>query len=411
MFITTQNQVILRLIALSTKVKETRKNFLDNLPHHINVISIAARGNLKETAHSAILQQILLHPFILNSFLKNIAEIENSDFTTDQVRPAEAERMDVSIYGKDRCVIIENKVNGAGEQEGQIFRYVQQAMEHKEHHYRPDNIHVIYLNPDDHGYPSVYSLTENGSGKNWIPSLVKEQIRVKDYSHDIYEWIKSLQQEECLADQPFLLSALYQYQDYLEEKFELTDKFEPMKNNIKELIDKEVLRGLSDEEDKDLSMRIKLLKETKQELAQLQSSLDEYLRELNFAKFRNEMYMELGLTLIDMDKEYSFTESNFGFKINLNGKSGFVTYATVSKYIGFAFDTSNLTNEEKSYLIKLFMEFGMTNNRVESRYPCWNYVVPKNYDTLIEKYIGFAKFIIKKVEEPQEEGMKLKIVR
>ena len=133
------------LLSLSKDIGQIRDAELKNLSLQINVISIAARGKLKETAHSLILQNLLKNQTILDSFKNNILGLTNLNINAEKVQAAEKDRIDISINDKENniYIIIENKVNDAEEKCGQIYRYVQTALKEG---YSNNQIIVLYLN-------------------------------------------------------------------------------------------------------------------------------------------------------------------------------------------------------------------------------------------------------------------------
>lgn len=195
------------------------------LPFHINVISAAARGKLKETAHSIILHDLLLHPVILDSFIKNVIGISDNPFTKDNIDTPDKNRIDLCIRNKDFFLIIENKVNNAEEQPGQLYRYCKLAQE--EYGFGINKMHILYLNPDHNEPPSLFSRSKNGKGKEDDPETIGvERIKIKNYKHDIYDWLKKCKDDisSQSKNEPFLQSALNQYIDYLEERFKMNHR-------------------------------------------------------------------------------------------------------------------------------------------------------------------------------------------
>ena len=255
-------------------VKESHLKKLESQPYHINVISMAARGKLKETAHSAILQCLLKNQAILDSFVKDVLNLDGYSFNTNDVRIPDKERMDVSIYGKEACIIIENKVNSACEQEGQIYRYVELAKES----YSNDNIFVVYLNPDHYSKPTDYSLTEHGLGQKKIPTEIEDRLIIKTYNQDIHKWIKSLI-EELAYEESYLHSALHQYKDYLEEYFYLKEeKYGKMKTEMRKLILDKISVDLP------LEDKIEILSNMKNNIDSLKGEVEQLLNECKIEK-------------------------------------------------------------------------------------------------------------------------------
>lgn len=388
---------------LAEEIKKCNEDFKKR-DKQINVISIASRGILKETAHSAILQKLLLHKDILDSFLKNIGDIGNHEFSPEDVRFPEIDRMDISIFGKNGCIIIENKVNGASEQKSQIYRYVQIARQT----YTLDQIKIIYLNQKGYCPPSDYSVTNEGKR---IDDTIYNSMIIKDFSHDIYNWINELYLN-FNPDEKNILSALHQYKEYLEERFIITDKYKEMEQNIRDLIDKKIFESNNNEIKLSKSNRLSALENIAKDLNQLSENLYNYINDLKIELLKERITNDLdkhGIKLIDM-KDENYNEANYGFMISLNGKLGFVTYSEFM-YIGFAFNSSELTHDEKTYLQSLFEEIGMTNKREEAKYPCWNYINPRDFDTLHDNFLELSKLVIKKAEESQNNDMTIEIIK
>ncbi len=373
-------------LSLSSQVGDIREEEISKMPLHINVIKISAVGRLRETAHSSILQHLIRNQLILDSFVQTILGIDNIKVRVQNVRTAEQDRIDVSIYEKDICIIIENKVNDAVEQPGQIYRYVELAIEAG---YREDQILVLYLNSNHLTKPSDFSLSKDGGR---IPKIVEDNIIVKDYSHDIYNWLVELI-PLIPENEKYLLSALYQYIDYLEEYFYLKDKYEIMKERIKSTISDNILRGLSDENDVDFSQRISVLKEASENLQQLLDGVNDLIDSLSVKKDASQIQVELrksNYDLIDL-KEFGYDEDNFGVKIDINGKGGYVAYGYGDKeYIGFAFDTATLTKTEISYLNRVFKKFGKEKPREEAIWPCWDYI---GETTILNEFTNFVQYV------------------
>lgn len=376
----------IELLSLSSDVGVIRKEEKAKKPLHINVIKISAVGRLKETAHSSILQHFLRNQLILDSFVKTILGIDNIEVSVKNVRNAEQNRIDVSIYENSLCIIIENKVNDAVERPGQIYRYVELALKAG---YSEDQILVLYLNSNHRTKPSDFSLTIDGCR---IPQIVEDNLIIKNYSHDIYNWLIKLI-PLIPENEIYLLSALHQYIDYLEEYFYLTDKYEIMKGRIKSAISENILKGLSDENDVDFSQRLSALKEASENLQQLLDGVNDLFKNLSVKKDAVQIQIELSksnFNLIDLGK-FGYEQDNFGVKIDINGKGGYIAYGYADKeYIGFAFDTATLTKAEITYLNRVFKKFGKENFGEEEIWPCWNYI---GETTLLNEFSNFVQYV------------------
>jgi len=270
--------------------------------------------------------------------------------------------------------------------------------------YKAEQVRVLYLNSNNHCKPSDFSLTENGER---IPQEVEETIVIKDYAHDIYDWLKELP-SIIPEDQEYLLSALHQYQDYLEEKFHLTDKYKNMKERIRITITENLLKGLSDENDADYSKRINALGEASENLQQLLVSVNELANSYSVKKDAILIKQEIGkydLSLIDL-AQYGYRQDAFGVKISINGKPGYIAYGYGNReYIGFAFETSSLTEAEVNYLNRLFKNLGKENRGKEKLWPCWNYI---GETTLLNEFSNFAHYVKKQSEI--EDNVKIEFI-
>ncbi len=386
----------MELFVTSDKIGRILKAELAKMPLHINVIAISAVGKLKETAHSSVLQHLLKNQAILDSFMNQIIGISNCKVSSKKVRTAEQDRIDVSIFDERLCVIIENKVNDAVEQPGQIYRYVQKA---KEIGYGDHEIKVLYLNSSHHYIPSDFSLTKDGNGVERISPEIERNIIVKDYAHDIYEWVCKL--PNLLPDnEKFLHSAILQYQDYLEEYFHITDKFKNMKDKIRKTIISEILSEFSDENDINYSKRIERLEETSANLQELLGGVNELINELSICQIKlnsrrvaepiKQELKKFGYNLINLS-DFGYTENNYGVRISINGKIGYIVYGYAEReYIGFAFDTYCLTKAEKDALGLIFNKFGKENAGEEPRLVCWQYI---GCTSLLDAFLNFVLYV------------------
>ena len=174
--------------------------------------------------------------------------------------------MDISIYDDEICIIIENKINDAKEQTGQLFRYVEEARKK----YCDSNIYILYLTSDHIYKPSDKSLTRNGDGRERMTSAIEDRIIIKDFKHDIYNWIKDLSSLDLKNE--ILNSAILQYKDYLEELF----KMKPEKKKLKDYTRREIERLLlQDKPDMDNPDYIELITTIQSHINTLDSLIPE----------------------------------------------------------------------------------------------------------------------------------------
>lgn len=265
-----------QLLQLSDHCKRIENSFMSSLPLHLNVISAAARGRLKETAHSLILHDLLHHPMVLQSFLREVVEIDGNTFSVNDIEYPDKNRIDLSLRSNQKFLIIENKVNSAEERLGQVYRYYSIAREtHDE-----ENILILYLNPSTNEPPSLYSRSKDGNGcEEDFATVGIDKITIRNYEHHILEWLYKLSKEPAIIcdEEPFLKSAIIQYIDYLEEYFQTKDKYKPLHFMIEKEL-KEIL-GIDDSQSRET--QIEILNDKKKSLNRVMSEITRYLAKLN----------------------------------------------------------------------------------------------------------------------------------
>lgn len=208
---------------------------IDNQTLRINVIYYAARGKLKEVAHSMILAGLLGEKVILDNFLYTFLPSSNSEDHNNYEIKREFNHIDVCLENEFNFIIIENKVNDAIEQPHQIFQYVEEATK------TGKNVFVIYLNSVTRDFPSEKSL--NGAKGESVFKLIPENhFVVLSYMYDILPWLDKLENDEFIDKPEYLETSLFQYIDYLKMKFNINDEFS---NKMKEEIDE--LLGINSE--------------------------------------------------------------------------------------------------------------------------------------------------------------------
>jgi len=179
----------------------------------VNVIDSMAYGeSLREEAHSRLLAAFLKVPQIQESFLEYFLKVKSPEKLDVET---EKEKVDIQLHSqsKELIILIENKINDAPEMQSQIARYVETV---RTEGYK--NIFVVYLNSNHHALPTEHSLSLNG--KSVFKVISPERFKVLSYKHDITNWFKGLEQS---AQDPILKSALIQYINYLEVKFNNTE--------------------------------------------------------------------------------------------------------------------------------------------------------------------------------------------
>ena len=359
-------------IKLSLKITEKAKEEREKIPFQINVIKSAARGRLKETAHSRILVDLLRNEKIRESFIHYFFRQFNLSTCGKYSIPApDTNRIDVTIEKKGEFyIIIENKVNEAEEQRGQIYRYYQTA---KNEGYNNTNIYVLYLNARTSDLPSSFSLTKEGTGEDSVKPLLGDHLICCSYKYDIIKWLKTLVENNNLESEPYLQSALNQYIDYLEIYFEISHKYDAMNKEIEQLLINE----------------LKL--DTLENNIEKVDAINNTLGNISFLKDKLETLEKKYIDDIWLEWEKDYTNKYNKIKINNKGKN-----------LGFYFQWNNIkmrcciTKEEKlfwgirqcdkkankdtiEYFKSLIEETNLTLGKgSENIWPIWNYTSYRN---------------------------------
>lgn len=289
-------------IRSSYQVAEIIVRHLSQRPFHLNVIEAACHGRFKETGHSLVLADMLKHPIIQSSFLETFLGIHHGYMKVT----AETDRVDVALKGEEIFVIIENKVNAAGEQENQVYRYVHEIGV-KKYGYDMSQIFVIYLNPTNRTPPSEYSLCDENKENNVFDEIGEEHYIVQSYKHDITEWLRKI----SVDGEPHISSALDQYIDFLEHKFHTSPSDQIMNKEIKNLILKELQI-----ENKPFNEQIEAIDNQRNKVNELLNAIDDIKEELQkkqshkiMRDWQNQIEQQLGITL-------SHDEHSFGIQLN-----------------------------------------------------------------------------------------------
>lgn len=268
-----------KLIKVIKGLSNKKEEELKKLPYHLNVISSAARGKLKETAHSMILSDLLNFPDIQKSFLNYFFAIDENKLTVEREKGEMLGRPDIILSNDKRCIIIENKVNNAPEEKKQCGRYYLIALDklsskiNKEK--KNENIYFLYLNPNDRSLPSKESLTipseTHKTDVKFVNNVLKEHFIVRSFAYDIRNWLYQLYKElnDSDKDEEYLKSGIHQYIDYLENYFNTSKKF----NIMNEQIEKYLTEGSNTIEKFDTIEKLITLKEQANELVKTVSNI------------------------------------------------------------------------------------------------------------------------------------------
>lgn len=329
---------------------------IDSQPLRINVIYYAARGKLKEVAHSMILAGLLGEKVILNNFLDTFLPSSNNENHYNYEIKREFNHIDVSLENESNFIIIENKVNDAIEQPHQIFQYVEEAKK------TGKNVFVIYLNSVTRDFPTEKSLN-GANGKSVFDLIPGNHFVVLSYMYDILPWLDKLENDEFIDKPEYLETSLFQYIDYLKMKFNINDEFS---NKMKEEIDE--LLGINSE-----CSDVERLSFYDKEL----SLLETYCVEINKVK------IEIVKTLLEECKKQ--LQIDWGNKINFEAnkyddKTGFI-FSILNGKIEIVLTTTNyepwwgfsINDEKLRACVKRKLESCFCNIKTGSPWNLWRY--------------------------------------
>lgn len=177
--------------------------------------------HIDETLHSKLLG------FFLNDrashgqgdlFLKKFIEmLEYTDYERGKWKVTiEKQKIDILIERKHpfSAVIIENKSNGAYDQENQIYRYWHKVIYNKsrEHINEDSKFKIIYLVSDDGKLPSENTLVRPVNFSEDLPGKVPIDVDIWNFNNQIQDWL-----EECLSVIP---DENYRLKEYIQQYIE-----------------------------------------------------------------------------------------------------------------------------------------------------------------------------------------------
>ena len=365
------------------KVSCMYKNVLSNLPFPIDILGEALRSeNLKETAHCRILHRILQNKEIQNSFIQHFLPDIDYSFDSIQIPYPDKHRIDLTIKSNTFFLIIENKINGACEQHGQIYRYVQFAQQT----YPSKQIYVLYLGGETNTSPSEFSMSAS------IKELLKGRIICKNYKDDITPWISSVYKQIEFTDQPFLKSALLAYKTYLENKYNLNE----MNNKLdKTLIETLGLESLS------LSEKISLLQDQIANIDKIQERLSIMLSDYKEQRITQDIknwYDECSSTLsnnpvLTMENDWEF---GFDFRYRNTDFRCCISFDdNDDPYWGIAGLTENIESRPKVFDSLKHMIIQCNNGFHNNEYNTKEWVISdyERREFIVERFITLTRLI------------------
>lgn len=209
------------------RVSSKRTKELSSFPFLVDLLGDALHTeNLRETAHCRILYGLLQNKDIQRDFIEYFLPDIDCSFESIEIPYPDKRRIDLTIKGDTFFLIIENKINGACEQNKQIDRYVQTAL----NYYSANEIYVLYLCGESNKYPSEYSMSSD------IKEQLGDRIICRNYKDNITPWVASVYEHVDFDEQPFLKSALLMYRTYLENKYNINSQYKEMNNKLDQTI-------------------------------------------------------------------------------------------------------------------------------------------------------------------------------
>jgi len=223
--------------------------FVSQRPYSFNILD-EQQGRVVENSHTNILIKLLeynnAHGY---EFLQSFCDLAfpswqykisgNVVFDTEYSCDG---RIDGIIYQKDKfAIIIENKINNAGPQKGQIKRYVQKVItdkniftDHSEG-INLDKVWVIYLTRNGIGSPekeSIQYLKETFGCEEFDSEIVGERYSALSYANDLYYWIKDVLIPMIPRKEEGLYCGLCQYNNYLSTLLGLDSEEEYLNDKV-----------------------------------------------------------------------------------------------------------------------------------------------------------------------------------
>lgn len=262
----TENNFNILLDKFSKFLKESE----EHLPYNFNVLDEQC-GHIVENSHTNILMKILQYrnrqryPFF-EDFI-NFIEFFDLDVKTDSriVFKREAYyqginrngRIDGLIYQKNQfALIVENKVNGAGNQEEQLKTYIEGVLSDNDIFgeslsvpERKDRVWIIFLTREGAEVPDAVSLEEMQKccicdrQDPETGEIKGPRYASVNYLDHILPWLKENVQPCVMQKEQGLNTGLLQYIDFLEGMFGMRQSESAMMQKCREWLSHELKTG------------------------------------------------------------------------------------------------------------------------------------------------------------------------
>lgn len=292
------------LLGLVEKYHSKREEKLGELPFRYNVLE---EVRVNENAHTRLLMRLLEYTPALLSFL---AWLEKKyTFHAPKVdKPkitAEKHRIDGLIQEERKyAIIIENKVCGAVEQEGQLGRYIDKC---RELLYDQSSIYILYLfnRPGNDPSPQTWGKykAENFEGRYLVLS----------YKQDIIPWLKTFLKKHKGTEEKtkVLREGVAQYLDYLRLLFKI-DRYTTMKSELTQFLENELKLGSFQEP-------IALLEDKLKSIDELRTEVKRLLKYYRIKAWGKDTEREYRSAKVFIDAEIGKRYTKFGIHYQLEG--------------------------------------------------------------------------------------------
>lgn len=212
---------------LSQLLERYEKEVLDRIPYRVNLVDILGAN---ENAHTRILTAILsferngekpfaksfVARFVCNDKGQPLVRVQNPKIETQQ------RYIDALIWEKaNYAIVIENKINWAADQQGQIEGYIK-ATKAICGINPSEQCFVIYLTDDGRKTVEEYSLTE--VARKYLGYKDQDELEryfALNYKEDILPWLKEEVLPNCPYGEKTFVAMLCQYIDYLDHRFSI----------------------------------------------------------------------------------------------------------------------------------------------------------------------------------------------
>lgn len=348
---------------ISTQDKNLFVSFLSSMKKHEILLkynlNLIDELHANENAHTRIFikllsfekdcQKTFLHSFISQLNTENNLHSKIPENIDDFEIYGQHNYIDAYILSRKHkvAIIIENKINGAVDQEKQIERYIETA---KGEGCNPKDIYCIYLTDDGSKSISDWSFTENAKLELEYGTKHSRFIELNYKSH-ILLFLKNLLKNLHNTNQyePKIESALIQYIDYLEGRFlcreDEKEYFFMMTKQFNEIISNHNFEGKTEGE------KLAIIKEYRKKMNKIFDSMEEdaFPIEERNENIRSKLYDEI-----------DFPDSK---KINSDKYKFFgVTLKNYKDVNGFFPDLGIGFTDDKELQLTFSLRAGTTNN-------------------------------------------------